>query len=1142
MKQISYFLIIAIICLLHTSCSNLFEERLDDLENRVDSIENLCEQMNTNISSLQTILASLEKRDYITDITYIKQNDKTIGYKITFSKSGEITIYSECSSVISAGQFNGVYYWMLNGEFILDQKGNKIKIVDSDSIVPTLRFENNRWLMSVDNGENWNDLGQVVKDSLFDDIVISETDVNFILTNGESISLKRFTPLSIEFDTKDLVFMDVNSTRDINYTVHSDAENIKMEVVSSADIKAKVIKTDDKSGAVRVTTGQALDEYSKVIIFVSDENQVIMRSISFEETALLIRDSAIKKISSDGGQVDLEFLSNIECQLIIPQDAMTWISTIGTKSLEQKSITINIAENQGRNREAKVIVQAIDSSLELEYVIKQEMNPDVRELVEREALIAFYKATGGDNWVRNDNWCSDKPLKEWYGVYIDDNEIVRGFNLDGNNLDGKITDELYNLTNLVYLNLFSNKITYIDVSKNDELSALDIRDNQLNEICLGYNYELNQLRCDNNKLESLNLVYCETLSELSCKGNNLKTLNFSNCKLLSHIDCDANQLVEVNVEGLSALRYLSCSYNQLKDINLTEYKELTSLFCRENKLESLYLSDNPAIEWIDCSSNRINMLKIENCEALSTLCCNNNNISTLDVFNCPKLKTLYCQSNQLESLDLNSQTELITLLCNFNKINTIDVSNCIKLEEFWCHQNKLTSLDVTANTNLKVLWCGNFKIEVDEGTGNYVGDNNLTEIDLSHNKLLEKFSCFGMSISSLDLSNNHLLKLLDCAYNTLKTLDISNNTNLEELYCNKCPNLRTIYISKGQQFTSKKDEHTEYVFKDSIYSSTDFSKDGEIIELQKASKGNGIDIVLLGDGFADIDIANGTYDNVMQKALEYLFSVEPTKSLKEYFNVYAINCISENQGIFMGANTVFSCEYGSGTLIKGNDERCIQYASTIPNAELSKMLITVILNDAKYAGTTYMYDNDLSIAYCPIVDGVTSSRFSEIIHHEAIGHGYAKLADEYYYDGTTIPQDLIDRYSTQKQKGWWANADFTNDPTSVSWTSFITDNRYSDENISVYEGAFTYEKGAYKATEYSIMNENIGGFNAPSRNAIYRRTKELAGENYSYDEFIAFDTPNRSNSTVSSLEKIVRKVHKHKFTPLHSPIILSYKP
>ena len=76
--------------------------------------------------------------------------------------------------------------------------------------------------------------------------------------------------------------------------------------------------------------------------------------------------------------------------------------------------------------------------------------------IDREALIAFYNATGGATWQDNTNWLSDKPLREWHGVTTDDNGRVTELILIRNNLTGALPPELGDLTHLTWLNLAHN--------------------------------------------------------------------------------------------------------------------------------------------------------------------------------------------------------------------------------------------------------------------------------------------------------------------------------------------------------------------------------------------------------------------------------------------------------------------------------------------------------------------------------------------------------------------------------------------------------------------------------------------------------------------------------------------------------------
>lgn len=146
MKPIIY-IFAAMALLLVSSCSKYDDSaltgRVDDLENRVAQLEQLCKQMNTNISSLQTIVTALQTNDCITGITPVTEKGKEIGYTISFTKNSPITIYhgkegekgetgttgnDGHTPVISVRQHDdGIYYWTLDGDWLTDDAGNKIK-------------------------------------------------------------------------------------------------------------------------------------------------------------------------------------------------------------------------------------------------------------------------------------------------------------------------------------------------------------------------------------------------------------------------------------------------------------------------------------------------------------------------------------------------------------------------------------------------------------------------------------------------------------------------------------------------------------------------------------------------------------------------------------------------------------------------------------------------------------------------------------------------------------------------------------------------------------------------------------------------------------------------------------------------------
>lgn len=303
-----------------------------------------------------------------------------------------------------------------------------------------------------------------------------------------------------------------------------------------------------------------------------------------------------------------------------------------------------------------------------------------------------------------------------------------------------------------------------------------------------------------------------------------------------------------------------------------------------------------------------------------------------------------------------------------------------------------------------------------------------------------------------------------------------------------------------------------------VLESVDFSEDGKIDTLQQHAKGEGIPIVLMGDGFVDQELADGTYRRVMEKAMENLFTEEPVKSLREYFDVFMINAVSENNDFGMGYKTAFSCKLagGNSTVIKGDDVSVQVYVGKVLKEEKKKnSLAVVVLNTSVYAGTTYLGYQDgngkfieFAIAYCPVIETLESEHFRQVLVHEAVGHGIGKLEDEYVYpDKGNVTTLEMQRIRTMQANGWAQNVDFTASKDTVLWASFLTDSRYQNEHLGVYEGACTYPKGAYRPSEDSMMNSNTCAFNAPSRKSLYEKVMKIGmdTEQVLYEDFVTFD-------------------------------------
>lgn len=365
MKKLFTYLLVAITMII-AGCSESFDDskiwdKLDNHESRIAKLEELCKQMNTNISSLQTIVNALQNKDYVTGVTPITKDGETVGYTITFTKSQPITIYHGVDNIIGVKQdTDNIYYWTLNGEWLLDANGNKIKAQGTDGkdgqdgadgkdgITPQLKIENDYWYISYDNGASWTQLGKATGDgdSFFQRVIQDEKNVYFTLADGTEIVLPKYLNLNISFsEVSDIACMPGKNIT-IDYTISSADLDVHIATITQNGWQAVVKKESATTGYIIVTAPNPLTD-SPIIVLVSDSNKTIMRTLSFVEGVAFVENASFT-LTHEATTLNVNVQSNLDYMVEIPDAASNWISLEGVTTravVRNDIITLNIAEN-----------------------------------------------------------------------------------------------------------------------------------------------------------------------------------------------------------------------------------------------------------------------------------------------------------------------------------------------------------------------------------------------------------------------------------------------------------------------------------------------------------------------------------------------------------------------------------------------------------------------------------------------------------------------------------------------------------------------------------------------------------------------------------------------------------------------------
>lgn len=776
---------------------------------------------------------------------------------------------------------------------------------------------------------------------------------------------------------------------------------------------------------------------------------------------------------------------------------------------------------------------------------------------EREALVKIYESLDGENWINKDNWCSDKPIGEWSGVAVDgeghvsrlflwdssikgfipkeigDLKWLRSLSIAGltpdesteelvNGIEGSIPESIGSLVDLEILGISCKGNIPHSLCKLEKLKQLTLIGVSIDggEEVDGYEYPSGSLDCIGN------FINLEFLQLMDCRGT--LTGDFSRLDNLTEVHINSNLKGNLpNFSDAALLKMRNAMLNGNRFTGTVPSNYALALDSPEFQY-SFWILDN-------CLSGELPREIVSHpsfAKAPWLFLANQKDGYGIKTEKVPASRNIYATLNGGE-MDLGAQYSRAdyTMLVRWSEA-------CLPSRGFL--PSAITLAKKYKEYGLQTIW-------------SYAGGNEDDRKEFMRE--------IGMSEDE-----NHIIEL-----HQFGSWDTQNEQALwADWYGTFTPFVEVvdkdgfiIFIDDPnewftqQSFSFKRSKLEAFLAnlfddQEEFYISSDYSADGRTHVLQEASEGYGINVILMGDGFSDRLIADGTYQNAMQKAMEALFKEEPYKSMRNRFNVLSVDVVSKNESY--NGITALDTWYGNGTSVGGNEGAVLEYARrALPDEQMDDALIIVVMNRDYYAGTCYMhpclagdYGRGLSVAYFPNSSDVIT--FNAIVSHEAGGHGFAKLDDEYSYP-VPITTDVISDKHTMEPFGWWKNVDFTNDPAQVKWSRFLSDIRYENEGLGVFEGACTYAFGAFRPTQESIMNQNTGGFNAPSRYAIWYRINKLAyGADWNstktpeeiYEEFVTFDLATRPSSTSASQTAARHRSYVEKsFEPLAPPVVVS---
>ena len=616
--------------LLLFGCSDKYDDSalrndLNDLENRVTKLEELCKQMNTNISSLQKIVEALQDNLSISKVEQISD-----GYIIHFSDGSTATIKngknSEDAPIIGVKKdTDGIYYWTLDGEWLTDEKGNKVKAqgtdgkdgvdgedgndgvdgedgVDGtngkdgkDGITPQLKIENGRWMLSMDNGKTWTDIGQATgadgkdgedgedgtdgedgvdgKDGtngIFKSVREDDDNVYFTLEDDSVITIPKSdnSKFAIAFDTTGIAILNGGESKTISYTITDATENTVVKAIAQDGWKVKVNATSTDKGTITITAPNPIVE-SEILVFANDGSyRTVMVSLNCMQGQINIADNSIDATPA-GGTQEIKLTTNLDYTVEIPDNAKSWLSLAPeTRAMREDTIVFEVTANEGIQRYATVALKDEQGNI-LQTIIFRQLGMCTEIHVETKGEL--------ENELADYDYANIESLKIT-GVLNDVDFLfiyrmmpnLKNLDIAEVNITALPTQAFYNSKNVEHLILPNTLITIgEEMFYQSDLRSVVI---PTNVTTVGYSAFK---RCS-----SLTTVTFEKESQLKTIGGDYYYGAFSDCTALTSIEIPAS------VETIGNTAFSDCSSlatvtfekgSRLKTIGNNAYYRCTSL-------------------------------------------------------------------------------------------------------------------------------------------------------------------------------------------------------------------------------------------------------------------------------------------------------------------------------------------------------------------------------------------------------------------------------------------------------------------------------------------------------------------------------------------------------------------------------------
>lgn len=374
----------------HTFVDDFFviHEQIDSLKFCNEESRQQIESISLTISTIYTIVDVLNGGYYVSSVESVMDGGRETGKRIRFTNGKQITVMHGADGadghvpVIGIRKDNLTYYWTLDGEWLRDDTGRRIPVINESFNAPLIDLRNGYWYASFDKGDTWTRLGRAQGEDGFDGEngkepllrtdLSSEDGVTFVLNDGTALFVPFYVAVKINLETEDDGCIGIagrESVR-IRYSLSSVGEDTHVMASSDGFYTAVVEEESELDGIITVTCPKAYHD-GFVNVTVYEKNGVSdVKVIRFYEKMLSFSKGRNFEAAPEGEVIRIPVESNFEHSFRIEEGCRDWISTVGTKAgMTGEELVVRIDRNNGIARSGMIFIDSTNGTGTFESIV-----------------------------------------------------------------------------------------------------------------------------------------------------------------------------------------------------------------------------------------------------------------------------------------------------------------------------------------------------------------------------------------------------------------------------------------------------------------------------------------------------------------------------------------------------------------------------------------------------------------------------------------------------------------------------------------------------------------------------------------------------------------------------------------------------